>query len=153
VNRAAAWLLRAAAVLLGADRELEDVRLLHRVFGLGERRAPGFGGSRLRERVEFLREELGELEAAAARGDLPEVADALVDLVVVAKGTAVLLGLPWEEHWREVRRANLAKRRGVGKRGHAVDLVKPPGWWPPDHEPLLLAAGWGWKGADDEEGS
>jgi predicted HAD superfamily Cof-like phosphohydrolase len=134
--------LRLLAVLSGADRELEDVRLLHRKFGLGERAAPGWLGARARERVEFLAEELRELSDAVRDGDLPGAADALVDLVVVAKGTAVLLGLPWEECWREVQRANLAKERGVGKRGHAVDLVKPPGWRAPDHAPALRAAGW-----------
>lgn len=97
---------------------------------------------RLAERVRFLREELAELEAAAAAGDLVEVVDALVDLAVVDLGTAAQMRVPWPACWDEVLRANLAKVPGVGKRGMALDLIKPPGWRAPDHGPILAAHGW-----------
>jgi len=62
--------------------------------------------------------------------------DALVDLVYVALGTAVLSGFDFEEAWRRVHRANMLKvkpRKGqYTKRRSAFDIVKPPGWQAPD---------------------
>lgn len=86
----------------------------------------------------FLLEELHETGRAYARGDLPATLDGLVDLVYVALGTAHLLGLPFDAAWAEVHAANLAKERASGaddrrsQRAHALDVVKPPGWQPPD---------------------
>jgi predicted HAD superfamily Cof-like phosphohydrolase len=74
--------------------------------------------------------------------------DALIDLVYVALGTADLMGLPWEKMFEEVQRANMAKERAKSAdesmaktgRGHVLDVVKPAGWTPPDHLPILTAA-------------
>jgi predicted HAD superfamily Cof-like phosphohydrolase len=100
------------------------------------------GTARLKQRLECLIEELMEFRAAVTDGNLPEMADALVDLVVFAKGTAVLLGLPWAALFDDVMRANLSKVRGVGKRGHKVDLVKPEGWRGPQTRDILFEHGW-----------
>ena len=102
---------------------------------------------RMAERLRFLQEELAELGDATAVGDLADQVDALVDLVVVALGTAAQMRVPWAACWDEVLRANLAKVPGVGKRGMALDLVKPPGWTPPDHQAILRRHGY-----DDEVG-
>lgn len=75
--------------------------------------------------------------------------DALIDLVYVAYGTAHLLGYPWIEGWIEVQRANMLKQRaasaeesqGSTGRGSALDVIKPPGWTPPDIEGVLIANG------------
>ena len=91
-------------------------------------------------RVEMMLEELVELMRAHRAGDLAEEADALVDLVVFALGTAHLMGLPWDDVFAEVMRANLAKERGVGKRRNGLDLVKPEGWTPPDVAGVLRRA-------------
>lgn len=146
-----------------ADKEFQDVRQMHLKFNLGVGDAPSASGMQpLAERLNFLLEEL--LEAGEAAGlhlldhptdgltfcpftdpkpvNLPGVADALVDLVVVAKGTGVQLALPWEALWDDVHRANMAKERGVGPRGHAVDLVKPEGWVGPKTEEILRKHGW-----------
>lgn len=73
--------------------------------------------------------------------------DALIDLVYVAMGTAHLMGYPWELGWRRVQGANMRKIRAKADasdsaRGHALDVVKPPGWTPPDIEQLLQQYGW-----------
>ncbi len=86
---------------------------------------------KLRERFRFMREELREFNAAIRTLEMDDLADALVDLVYVAKGTANLLGLPWSKLWEDVHRANMAKVRGIGARGNLVDCIKPPGWAPP----------------------
>lgn len=130
----------------------DDVGAFHVRFGLpraGDHRAPELPTYDVaRYRLRFLDEELAELETALMVGDLALAADALADLVYVALGTAHLLGLPFDAIWAEVQRANLAKERATGpddarsKRGHALDVVKPAGWRPPDHRPALRRAGW-----------
>jgi len=98
-------------------------------------------------RLKFLHEELEELEAAVTDGNLPEIADALVDLVYVALGTAHLYGLPWQDLFDEVQYANMQKERAASdgsnsKRGSSLDVIKPPGWEPPDIEKVLTRNGW-----------
>lgn len=125
------------------DPELEDLYQLHAKHGQLSADQPGHLTYRKAlERIRCLQEEVAELTGAAATDDLPGVADALVDLVVFAKGTAVMLGLPWEALWDDVHRANLAKERGAGKRGFAVDLVKPPGWEGPRTLEILKEHGY-----------
>lgn len=113
---------------------------------------------KLIERIEFLYEELKEFvdgcgvvimthptdygqyfnEDCLVEQDFAEQADALIDLVYVAMGTAVQMGLPWQELWQDVHSANMEKVRGVKpERGHKVDCIKPPGWNPPQTEQIL----------------
>lgn len=106
---------------------------------------------KLQERMELLQEELNEFGDASRAQDMAEQADALVDLVYVALGTANMLGLPWEELWADVHRANMAKQRGVGKRGHKVDVIKPAGWEGPKTMGILLAHGYDPESMFDEE--
>lgn len=98
-------------------------------------------------RSDFMQEELNEFWIACnpsynMKPDLAKAADALIDLVYVAMGTAVMMGLPWQELWNEVQRANMEKVRARAdgadsKRGSALDVVKPPGWRPPDIEAVF----------------
>lgn len=125
------------------DHETNQVAAMHAKFGILVSSKPTHLTRRqLDERVHCLREELEELIIAANNQDLPEMADALVDLTYFAKGTAVMMGLPWAELFDDVARANLSKIRGIGKRGHAVDLVKPPGWVGPRGREILTSFGY-----------
>lgn len=87
-------------------------------------------------RRKFLEEELREFETAHLQADWYGCADALIDLVYVALGTAVMMGVPWQALWNEVHRANMEKIRVSSerdsKRGHYLDVVKPPNWRAPD---------------------
>lgn len=80
--------------------------------------------------------------------DLPKIADALVDLVYVALGTAQLHRLPWARLFMAVHRANMRKERAAGTddprstRPYALNVVKPAGWRPPDVIGALTRAGW-----------
>jgi len=133
------------------DFETAHMALLHEKYDLGGARLPmPLNAERMHERLECLSEELTELATAVLEDDFPGMVDALVDLVVFAKGTAVLLGLPWAALFDDVMRANNGKVRGVGHRGHAVDLVKPPGWVGPKTEDIL--ARHGWRPARSDEG-
>lgn len=92
--------------------------------------------ARMGFREKFLAEELDEFREGLDEHDMIKVADALVDLVYVAMGTAYGLGLPWQELWEEVQKANMrkvrAKNASESKRGSAADVIKPEGWQPPD---------------------
>lgn len=94
-------------------------------------------------RFGHLIEEIHELMRARAKNDLAGVADALTDIVFVATGIAGHMGLPFVEHWDETCRANWDKvpavSAGESKRGHVIDLIKPPRWRAPDHETILRA--------------
>lgn len=123
-----------------------DVLAMHQKFGF-PRTGDGEGGPRLLPddlqdlAFKHLDEEVEEFKAACRRGDLPEVADALVDIVVVALGRAAMMRLDFDAHWAEVYRALQQKVRvkdeSESKRGHALDLRKPEGWEPPNHVHVL----------------
>jgi predicted HAD superfamily Cof-like phosphohydrolase len=93
----------------------------------------------LMSRAEFIQEELNELKESILQGDYFETVDALVDIVVVVKGTAAMMGLRWKLHWDEVHRANMAKVRGNNTKRPDLkeDLVKPIGWCGPSHSYVL----------------
>ena len=99
-------------------------------------------------RIKFLREEFDEFIEGYEERNEAKMADALVDLVYVAMGTAHLKGYPWRALWAEVQRANMTKERALSsddsrsKRGSSYDVVKPDGWQPPDIEGVLRRHGW-----------
>jgi len=101
---------------------------------------------RLTLKMKHLSEELREWEEGYYQDDVVKMADALVDLVYVALGTAHFLGLPWEQIWNEVHRANMRKVRATSpeesSRASASDVIKPPGFVPPDLEEILERFGW-----------
>lgn len=126
-----------------------DLAAFHAKFGLTPNLLPDFLPEDVeRFRLDFLQEELDEIRDAAEAGDLPKMFDGLLDLVYVAIGTAHLMGLPWQDGWDEVQRANMAKERASGAdderstRKHSADVVKPEGWAPPDIEGVLRRYGW-----------
>jgi predicted HAD superfamily Cof-like phosphohydrolase len=99
-------------------------------------------------RRKFLQEELDEFQLAYTSVDIEKSLDALIDLVYVAYGTAILMGISprcWQECWDEVQRANMTKMRaptaGDSKRGHELDVVKPEGWRPPTFSEILRKHG------------
>jgi predicted HAD superfamily Cof-like phosphohydrolase len=122
-----------------------DVVAFHRKYQVPCATEPSLlDASTMNYRVGFLQEELTELTYSYGNDDLEGCADALVDLVYVALGTALMMGLPWEKLWDEVQRANMTKRLAKpdgsdSKRGNPLDVVKPPGWVGPDHSSALGA--------------
>lgn len=85
-------------------------------------------------RVEFLAEELNELNNAA---DPSEAIDALIDLCVVAIGTLDAFDVDAHAAWDRVLAANMSKKVGIKEsRPNPLglpDLIKPEGWKAPDH--------------------
>ena len=89
-------------------------------------------------RVDFLREELEETEAALVNMDAEEIVDGLIDICVIAIGTLDAFGVDAYQAWDEVLKANITKTVGV-KEGRPnplglPDLMKPEGWKAPSHE-------------------
>ena len=89
-------------------------------------------------RIDFLKEELGETEAALVSMDAEEIVDGLIDLCVVAIGTLDAFGVNPYKAWDEVLQANMAKE--VGEKPSrpnplgVPDLVKPDNWKGPSHK-------------------
>lgn len=121
----------------------EDVKAFHEKYSVPCSPIPALLDWKTMDyRIRFLNEELTELGMSYEQDDLEGCADALVDLVYVALGTALMMGLPWEKLWNEVQRANMTKRLAKpdgsdSKRGSPLDVIKPPGWVGPDHSAAL----------------
>jgi predicted HAD superfamily Cof-like phosphohydrolase len=120
---------------------VEMVRAFHRAAGAHVAEEPTLDvPGEVRElRLRLISEELDELRAALEGGDLVGVADAIADLLYVVYGAAVTFGIPIDEVFAEVHRANLAKldaRSGPVERDDGK-LLKPDDWMPPDIGAIL----------------
>lgn len=116
-----------------------DIKAFHEKFGL----APSPKGTpmpvSLREfRVTTLEEEVHETKWAESD---EEEFDGLIDLIYFAVGWCYLRGWDFNEGWRRVHEKNMQKVRAEkasdSKRGSTFDVVKPPGWTPPDLSDLV----------------
>lgn len=122
------------------DLECVSIYALHEKFDFIRNTNPStLCTNTLQQRYRFLEEELRELEKAIEEKNTPAIIDALVDLVYVAKGTAVMMGIRWGKHFEAVDTANKQKERGFNPQRptQKEDLIKPPGWKAPDHDKIL----------------
>lgn len=128
----------------------EAVGEFHAAFGVTSRRIPtvDVGAGELTLRQDLLDEEVGELRDAVAARDVVGVADALADIVYIACGTAQALGIPFDEVFAEVHRANMSKLGADGRPVLRADgkVLKGPGYTRPDVAGILAAAGFGGGG-------
>jgi predicted HAD superfamily Cof-like phosphohydrolase len=128
-----------------------DVGVFHERFGLDNTTGHPPGPREVTKewlafRVKFIREELEEFECAAITDDHAAMFDALLDISYVVFGTAHGLGYPWQDGWDAVQAANMLKQRATSPeqsvRGGTFDIIKPPGWTPPDIAGILKRHGW-----------
>ena len=89
-------------------------------------------------RMRMLTEEYAETMDAYLQGDVEEMIDGLIDIMVIATGTLDIAGVDANKAWDQVMEANLAKKVGI-KPGRPnplglPDLIKPEGWTSPSHE-------------------
>jgi predicted HAD superfamily Cof-like phosphohydrolase len=89
-------------------------------------------------RMRLMKEEYKEYKKAEKANDLVNLASELADIIYIACGTAVSYGIPLNEVFEEVHKANMSKlidgkviRREDGK------IQKPEGWQPADIEGIL----------------
>lgn len=94
-------------------------------------------------RLNLIMEETLELLLAHRVGDLEKFADALGDLLYVTYGLGHLSKISLDRVVEVIHEANMKKVRAqsdddpLGKRGSKLDVVKPPGWEPPDIRKVL----------------
>jgi len=90
----------------------------------------------------FIMEELSEYLKACEEGKLVDAADALVDLAYITLGCAHAMGLPFDELFAVVHKANMAKvpadETMRSQRGQQYDVVKPVDWQRPEPELLSI---------------
>ena len=80
-------------------------------------------------RARLIVSEAAEFLEAADTGDFVEMVDALADILVVAYGAAIEMGVDLEPVFAEVHRANMSKDSGKDPGGK---ILKSPGLTPPD---------------------
>lgn len=135
----------ASGTVSGTRRTpFEAVGEFHEAFGVRSQPLPtaDVPAAELRLRQDLLDEEVGELRDAVAAADLVAIADALADIVYIACGTAQALGIPFDDVFAEVHRANMSK---LGADGHPVlradgKILKGPGYTRPDVAGVLARA-------------
>jgi predicted HAD superfamily Cof-like phosphohydrolase len=137
---------------------IEDVADFHRKFGVPVETVPKVPElERLELRERLITEEYAELMQAMgyaehfsdmgagwvryseSKTSLPDVADAIADLIYVLIGTAHECGIPLQAVWDRVQAANMAK---CPPEVPGAKIAKPPGWVAPDVEGALREAGW-----------
>ncbi len=102
-------------------------------------------------RIACLQEEINELAEADT---LVDQYDAILDCIVFAVGTLYRMGMPLQEGFDAVMKANMSKvpgnnphktdERRAAYRG--TDLVKPEGWTPPEDDlTAILVQHSAWK--------
>lgn len=120
-----------------------DIAAMHDKFGVNPV-IRGLDKEKLRTflkfRINFLREELIEMEDAFNNGGAKaadDTVDALIDLCVVAIGTLNAFDVNAYEAWARVDDKNMQKDPGVNpNRPNPLglpDLIKPAGWSAPTH--------------------
>jgi predicted HAD superfamily Cof-like phosphohydrolase len=121
---------------------VKDIETMHARYNVKEKiknLSPEILREFLKFRINFLAEELNELDAAVKSDpiDAEETVDALIDLCVVAIGTLDLFDIDAHKAWQEVYKANMNKEVGVkASRPNPYglpDLIKPSGWSAPSH--------------------
>ena len=123
------------------NHEWARVRLFHEKFGAPHPDAPTLlTPQRAKARADWMQEEIEEFLQATA---LVDQADAMIDLIYFALGTLVEMGVPPDELFAVVQKANMDKLWPDGKVHRREDgkVIKPAGWQPPEPElKRILAA-------------
>ena len=114
------------------DEIWRAVRNFHLALGLPTADAPRLLVlRRTGERSKWMREELDEFESATT---ISQQADAMVDLMYLAVGTLVEMGVPPGRVFELVHTANMGKRwpDGAARLDAEGKVLKPPAWPSPD---------------------
>ena len=90
-------------------------------------------------RLNLIKEELEELQAAVKENNILEVADALTDLLYVTYGAGHALGINLDQCFNEVQKSNMSK---LGKNGKPIynkdgKVMKGPNYFKPDLKKYL----------------
>jgi predicted HAD superfamily Cof-like phosphohydrolase len=104
------FLITNKTIIMPIDQFTKQVKEFHKTFGHPVLDKPTQTNRGLL-RVNLLKEEVSELEAAIAEDNLLEVLDALVDIQYVLSGAVLEFGFAnvFEAAFREVHRSNMTK--------------------------------------------
>lgn len=123
--------------------KIKAVYEFHSTFGLGINNSPtgNLGEAKNRLRFNLMKEENEEYLEAANCNDLPEVADALGDMLYILCGTIIEHGMQYkiEEVFEEIQRSNMSKLGNDGKPIFREDgkVLKGPNYFRPDIKSIL----------------
>lgn len=124
-------------------KRIAAVKEFHSAFGLGINENPvaNLGKDKNLLRFNLMKEENEEYLEAANNNDLPEVADALGDMLYILCGTIIEHGMQHkiEEVFDEIQSSNMSK---LGKDGRPVlredgKVLKGPDYFKPDISKIL----------------
>ncbi len=124
-------------------KRIAAVHEFHNAFGLGINNQPiaDLGVSKNLLRFNLMKEENEEYIEAANANDLPEVADALGDMLYILCGTIIEHGMQHkiEEVFEEIQRSNMSKLGSDGKPVFREDgkVLKGPNYFRPDIRKIL----------------
>ena len=115
------------------------VKEFHQAFGQRVGDYPFLPSSHERElRVRLMKEEYKEYKKAEEQSDLVNLASELADIIYIACGTAVSYGIPLDEVFEAIHKANMAKLvNGQALRREDGKIQKPEGWQPADIAAIL----------------
>ena len=123
--------------------KLKAVELFHSSFGLGVSKImkADLGLAKNTLRFKLMDEENKEYLEAAQNDDLPEVADALGDMLYILCGTILEHGMQYkiEEVFAEIQRSNMSKLGVDGKPIYREDgkVLKGPNYFKPNIAAIL----------------
>jgi predicted HAD superfamily Cof-like phosphohydrolase len=121
---------------------VKDIADMHDHYGMTEgfdavTQDPEKARALLRFRLDFVQEEITEMNKAFDEKNPEEIIDALIDICVVAIGTLDAFNIDAHRAWDAVLEANMSKQAGIKpSRPNPFglpDLIKPEGWTAPDH--------------------
>lgn len=118
----------------------EDVLEFHKTFGAYISSQPSVPAVNVVNlRITLIKEEVKELLDALEDSELEEIADGIVDVIVVCLGTAISCGIDISPVWDEVHKSNMAKTGGTKRLDGKI--LKPENWTPSDISKILKAQG------------
>ena len=124
-------------------KRIAAVHEFHTAFGLGINSKPlaDLGPAKNLLRFNLRKEENEEYLEAANNNDMPEVADALGDMLYILFGTIIEHGMQYkiEEVFDEIQRSNMSKLGEDDKPVFREDgkVLKGPGYFKPDIHSIL----------------
>lgn len=107
------------------------------------REAAGSGGGERALRMALLGEEYAEYLEAESHSNIEQIADALGDILVIVYGTALAYGIPLDDVFAEIHRANMSKlgEDGLPITDETGKVKKGPHYTPPDVAGVLRDGG------------
>ena len=124
------------------EHQLNSVRAFQEAFKVELPLNPTLlSEDRAKLRQSLLQEEVFELHMAQQKGDIVEVADAIIDIMYITLGTALEYGMGGilPKLFDEVHASNMTKFDEDGNPIFRADgkIMKPEGYRPPNLEPIL----------------